>query len=68
MLRNSKESIETFDSLGVDNEKENMLKNYCKINVKNLIVNQTSFQSHETDTCGLYCVYFIINRYLRKNS
>jgi hypothetical protein len=65
MLRNSKESIETFDSLGIDYDKESMLKQYCKFKVKNLIVNETPFQSLQTDSCGLYCVYFIINRYFK---
>ena len=62
-MRNSKNSVEVFDSLGVDQEKENTLKLYCKFKVNHLIVNETAFQSTTTNTCGEFCLYFIINRY-----
>jgi hypothetical protein len=67
IIKNDKHNIEIFDSLGIDSEKEELLKKYCKLRVKNLIVNETSFQENDTNTCGKFCLFFSINRWFKLN-
>lgn len=56
--------IEVFDSLGIDPAKKNMLQRFCKFrNVSSLKVNETPFQSSSTSTCGLFAIYFIVQRF-----
>jgi hypothetical protein len=62
ILRNHKNSLEIFDSLGVDSKKEENLIQYCKIRANSLIINETAFQESDTSTCGEFCVFFSINR------
>ena len=61
-LKSHKDTIELFDSLGVDNDKYVLLKNYCKFPVSKLIFNETSFQDKTSDTCGKFVLYFAIER------
>lgn len=51
-----------FDSLGVDSEKKIMVENFCKFSTKEIIFNETAFQESESDTCGLFALYFAIER------
>jgi hypothetical protein len=62
-VKNSNYELECFDSLGLtDKKKENLLK-YCSFRyVKELKYNETSFQSEDSTTCGLFTVYFLIER------
>jgi hypothetical protein len=62
-VRSNKNSIELFDSLGIDAQKKNLIENFCKFKrVKELIFNETQFQSSFSDTCGLFVLYFLFER------
>ena len=62
-LRNSKTSIECFDSLGICDTKREILKNYCSFRgVKEIVFNETQFQKSATSSCGLFVIYFIFER------
>lgn len=62
-LRNSKSSIECFDSLGVTAEKKLLLEKYCHfVGISDIIYNETQFQDDNSDTCGLFTLYFIFER------
>ena len=57
-------TLECFDSLGIDNEKKIFLKSSLHHkNIKKIKFNVTPVQSSISDTCGLFVLYFIINRY-----
>ncbi len=56
--------IEVFDSLGINSNKRDLLLRFCKFkNTNGLIVNETQFQSSLTSTCGLFVIYFAIQRF-----
>lgn len=61
-LRSHKDYIELFDSLGVDDDKKALIKRYCKIDVKKLKFNESSFQDKNSDTCGKFVLYYAIER------
>ncbi len=62
-LRNSTYEIECFDSLGINLEKKEKLTKYCTFKrIKQLKYNETSFQSKDSNTCGLFTIYFLIER------
>ena len=63
LLRNSKTSVECFDSLGINAEKKLLLEKYCNFTgISELIYNETQFQDDESTTCGLFVLYFIFER------
>jgi hypothetical protein len=62
IFKSARNSLEIFDSLGVDENKEQKLLSYINFNVKKLIFNQSQFQSNDTDTCGKFCFFFIVQR------
>ena len=63
LLRNSKDTIECFDSLGIDDKKLNVLKTVCKFRgVKELEFNETQFQPNNSNECGLFTLYFLVER------
>ena len=63
LIRTSKTTIECFDSLGISTDKKLVLEKYCNFRgVRELEFNETSFQSLESDSCGLFSIYFIIQR------
>lgn len=56
--------VEIFDSLGLDYSKQILFSKYCKFKtVKELTVNETSFQLPTSSTCGLFVIYFAIQRF-----
>ncbi len=55
-------SVECFDSLGISSEKQNLLQQYCNFKARHLNFNITQFQKIDSITCGLFCIYFIIER------
>ena len=56
-------TIECFDSLGINPQKKNILEQKCQFkNVTNIHFNQTVFQKNDTNSCGLFTIYFIIER------
>lgn len=60
-LRYSKSTVVCFDSLSIDDHKKTLLSEYCKFTgVKTILFNETQFQSERSDSCGLFCLYFII--------
>ena len=63
LLRTSKNTLECFDSLGITDDKKKNLELYCHVKgVKDIEFNETPFQLEHSDSCGLYCVYYIIKR------
>lgn len=63
IIKTSKNVIEVFDSLGIDEVKCNFLKNNLHFNdVEEVFYNVTPVQSLTSTTCGQFVVYFIIER------
>ncbi len=62
-LRNSLSQVECFDSLGLTDDKKQLILTYCKFKQKTLLFNESQFQKNETDSCGLFCIYFLFERY-----
>ena len=55
--------LEVFDSLSVDAEKLNNLKIYCRLKgIKTIKYNETPFQLENSESCGLFVIYFIWQR------
>jgi hypothetical protein len=55
--------LECFDSLGVTETKLNNLKTFCKFKgIQKLEFNETAFQSDNSESCGLFVLYFIFHR------
>ena len=56
-------TLEIFDSLGIDTSKRIFLKeNFNLRGIKSIKFNTTSVQSNESSTCGHFCVFFIYQR------
>ena len=56
--------MESFDSLGTDNEKKLFLtSSFNHKTIKKIKFNVTQLQSSISDTCGFFVLYFIVNRY-----
>ena len=63
LIRNSKYCIECFDSLGISSHKKDQLEKYCKFRgIRELEFNETPFQPTNSDSCGLFVVYYICHR------
>ena len=63
ILRNSSNSLECFDSLGISAHKKELLEKYCKFRgIQELEFNETSFQSINLDSCGHFALYYVIQR------
>lgn len=57
-------TLECFDSLGIDTEKKLFLESsFNHKNIRKIKFNVTQLQSSTSDTCGLFVLYFIVNRY-----
>ena len=55
--------MEYFDSLSVNSEKLENLKNYLNFpGIQNLECNETPFQNESSDSCGLFVIYYIFHR------
>jgi hypothetical protein len=62
-IQNHSAEVECFDSLGINEEKKEKLMKYCSFRrTKELKFNITSFQSKDSDTCGLFTIYFLFER------
>jgi hypothetical protein len=60
----STDCIECFDSLGINEEKKQLLKSYCDFkNVSKIQFNETQFQDNGSSTCGLFAIYFAVQRF-----
>lgn len=62
LLRNDKDQLEYFDSLGITSDKLNWLAENCSLKAKTIKFNKTQVQLDTTDTCGRFCIYFIFYR------
>ena len=62
LFRFSREEIECFDSLGVDEHKLEVLKSLKLNGISNLIFNKTQVQANESTSCGQFCLYFLYER------
>lgn len=63
LFKTTKTQLECFDSLGLNEEKQNLLDKYCQIRyISSLIYNQTQVQNNSTSTCGKFALYFAIHR------
>jgi len=59
--RCTKKSIELFDSLSLTEEKKDLILKYCKFQ-QDVEFNETPFQLENSVSCGLYVVYYCIER------
>jgi hypothetical protein len=63
VVRSEKDTLEIFNSLGVENI-DNLKPNFRFRNHFNFTFNEQRFQSNQSTSCGLFCIYFIIHRIL----
>jgi hypothetical protein len=61
-IKTEKSNIECFDSLGISSEKKELLLTHCHFKAKHLRFNLNQFQKSDSITCGLFCIYFVIER------
>ena len=55
--------MEIFDSLAIDNNKLETLKKTLKFRgLKTIHINEDSFQKEDSDSCGLFVIYYIWQR------
>ena len=60
--------LECFDSLGINAEKKKFIAEKFKQRyVSKIKFNVTQVQSSETATCGLFVLYFLVNRFHNKD-
>ena len=63
VFRSNKKFLECFDSLGFDDTKKQSLINACTFkNISEIKINSTPVQLSTSDTCGKFCVMFIVER------
>ena len=63
LLRRSRNEIECFDSLGITEEKKKVIIQAVKIRgIQKLLINSSPVQLPTTDTCGKFCVMFVLER------
>lgn len=67
LYRSDSYLIEVFDSLGINEEKLNKLKELKFQHVRKLNFNVTPVQSNESNNCGEYCIYFVYQRLFNKD-
>ena len=60
--------LECFDSLGIDTTKKFFITSHFRQKgISQIKFNVTQVQSSDSDTCGLFVLYFLINRYHNKD-
>ena len=60
--------LECFDSLGINSEKKIFLASHLnQRDITKINFNVTQVQSSESDTCGQFVLYFVIQRYHNKD-
>lgn len=63
LIKPKNNCLECFDSLGLDTRKQDLILKYHRFkNVKQIKFNETRFQPLTSDKCGLFTLYFCINR------
>jgi hypothetical protein len=63
VLKISTNHLELFDSLGIAKDKEDFYKKSLPFKEKFLTFNVTQFQSNESQNCGMFCIYFLFQRF-----
>ena len=64
VLKEKPSILECFDSLGIDETKRKIIKEAIKIRgIKEIKINVTPLQSDVSISCGLFVLYFIIQRF-----
>ena len=68
VLKIDSTTLECFDSLGINAEKKKFIAEKFKQRyVSKIKFNVTQVQSSETATCGLFVLYFLVNRFHNKD-
>lgn len=68
VLRLETDCLELFDSLGIDEEKRSFIKRKFQLKrISKVKFNVTQVQSSKTSTCGLFVLYFLVNRFHNKD-
>lgn len=62
LLKVKTNQYEIFDSLGFDEQKINLFKQYVKFPNCTFKFNSTRVQSPSSQSCGLFVIYFIVQR------
>lgn len=62
LFRSTKRNLECFDSLGVTNEKQEILRGINFVGVKKLKFNESQIQPDDSILCGQYSIYFLFER------
>lgn len=62
LFRVSRTELECFDSLGVDDERESLLKSVGFFGIRTIDYNKNKVQAEDSSTCGQFCLYFIFER------
>lgn len=56
--------VEIFDSLGLNSSKKDLYTQFCKFKkTSELKINETAFQLSTSSTCGLFVIYFAVQRF-----
>ena len=67
LTRDISGSYEIFDSLGIDDSKEKLIKRYVPEKLC-VLYNVNQFQDKTSSTCGLFCIYYLINKFFNTDS
>ena len=68
ILKSEANTLECFDSLGIDQAKKQFLKHSCHFpSIKKIRFNLTAVQSSDSSSCGLFVLYFLIHRFHNKD-
>ena len=68
VIKLQNDSLEYFDSLGVDDEKKAFIRNnFNQKGITKVKFNVTQVQASTSSTCGLFVLFFIVNRYHNKD-
>ena len=61
--------IYCFDSIGIDEQKKQMLESFFKHfkGVKEIHFNETQFQTSTSATCGQFTIYFLVQKSFNKD-
>lgn len=62
LFRVSKPDLECFDSLGVDEERQELLKSVRFYGIQNIDFNKKQVQANHSSSCGEFCLFFIFER------
>jgi len=63
VYRPNRDTLECFDSLGIDSPKKQFIKNnFAKFKAKELLFNTSRVQSLQSTSCGQFVLYFLFQR------